>query len=177
MVVHVLTGGLRVHRSRRSGEEPKVVDREIEFEIDNRDRLADVLALDGFEFLDVVFQTIGQRQQRFRPSPRRSRAPLSKCGTRCSHCGVDVGCGAGGNGGDNRSRGRRHDLICCTALGGNPLPANEIEMSHVYSSSDFRHRIVGHQGPNRKGCPRAEPQNPLFINSQSLNSCGEPEFA
>ena len=62
VVIHVFARGLRVHRARRSCEEPKVVDREVEFEVDNRDRLPNVLAFNGFQLVEILFKPVGQRE-------------------------------------------------------------------------------------------------------------------
>ena len=62
VVIHVFARGLRVHRARCSCEEPKVVDRQVEFEIDNRNRLPNVLAFNGFQLLEILFEAIGQRE-------------------------------------------------------------------------------------------------------------------
>ncbi|CAB4577106.1 unannotated protein [freshwater metagenome] len=62
VVVHVFTGGLRVHRSCCAGKESKVVDREVEFEVDDRHRLTDVLTFDRLQLIEVLFKAVGQRE-------------------------------------------------------------------------------------------------------------------
>ena len=47
VVLEVLAGGLGLHGAGRPGEEPEVVDGEVELELDDRHRLADVVASRG----------------------------------------------------------------------------------------------------------------------------------
>ena len=83
----VLAGGLALEEAAGRGEEAPVVQGQVHLELDDRDGLADVLALDRAQLVHVVLDGVGHRVQhlgalagragrpvrRRRPGPRRRR--------------------------------------------------------------------------------------------------------
>ena len=75
VVLDVVAAGLGLQGAGRAGEEPHVVDGEVELELDDRHRLADVGHLERLELVEVGLDRVGQGEQLLGPLARRGLAP------------------------------------------------------------------------------------------------------
>ncbi len=146
VVLQVLAGRLGLHGAGGTREEAEVVDSQVELEVDDRHRLADVDHLQTLELVQVGLDGVGQGEQLLRAFPGSRPTPRLERGGGGGDGGVGVGGAARSHLLDDLPGRRVDHVVRCPVPGVAPLSPDEVLSCHVPSVGS------GRPGGHRPGC-------------------------